>query len=87
MTVKLYERKKDAKFVATRCRKPRKAVEIQKIRIIDEQVARELGMNICPDLSIASRSPKRGEVGWIVICGDPEFTRKKYRSALEFLRG
>jgi len=87
MTVKLYERKKDAKFVAARVKRTiKEIVKIQRVRIINRQIARDFGINICPDLGIASHSPKQGEVGWIVIRGDPKLARKKYRSALEFLR-
>lgn len=86
MTAKMYERKKDAKFVATGVKKTiKEEIKIQKVRIIDEQIARGFSTSICPDLGIASHSPKQGETGWIVVRGDPRQAYKRYKTTLEFL--
>ncbi len=87
MIVRLHERKKDAEFAAARVNKTTKeTVKVQKIRVIDERAARNVGIRVCPDLGIASHSPKQGEAGWIVMHGDPRRAREEYKSALEFLR-
>ncbi|MEA1904551.1 MAG: hypothetical protein U9M97_01550 [Candidatus Hadarchaeota archaeon] len=87
MSVRLYERKKDAEFAAARVNKVTKeTVKVQKIRVIGERAARNVGIRVCPDLGIASHSPKQGEAGWIVMHGDLRQAREEYKSALEFLR-
>lgn len=86
MTVRLYGRKKDAKFVAAQANKlAKEAVKIQQVQVANEKAARDAGVKICPDLGIASHSPKQGETGWIVVRGNLRRARKKYGSALEFL--
>lgn len=86
MTVRVYERKKDAEFVTARVNKTTKEiVKVQKIRVIDKRAARDIGIRVCPDLGISSHSPKQGEAGWIVMHGDLNRAREEYKSALDFL--
>jgi hypothetical protein len=87
MTLRLYERKKDAEFVAARANKLAKgSAKIRRVRVTSEKAARDAGVEVRHDLSIASHSPKQGAVGWIVVRGGLKQVRKECGSALEFLQ-
>lgn len=83
--LRIFKREKDAEFVVKRNNQiGRKGLKTQKVRISDEESAQRKGVSIHPDLSIASRLPKDGEIGWIVI-KDREKIREEYGKALELL--
>lgn len=65
---RLFKRKKDAEFVAERNSiYGEKELRVQKVRISNEKRAKESGVSVHSDLSIAARAPKEDDVGWIVL--------------------
>ncbi len=82
---RIYKRKKDAEFLAEMKNKDtNKKTKIVEIRVSESEKAKKNGATVHPDLSIASREPRKGERGWIVGQGSGE-AKNKYGQSLEIL--
>lgn len=82
---RVFKRKKDAELVAERNSKyGEKNLKVQKVRILNERIARKSGISVHADLSIAARSPKKNDIGWIVL-SENESSDMELEDVLDFL--
>lgn len=82
---RIFSERNNAEFVAERNSMiEKKEFEVQKVKVIDQKVARRLNLSTHPDLSISARPPKEGEIGWIVT-ENPKKLIENYGKALEFI--
>lgn len=82
---RIFTERNNAEFVAERNGKIReKELEVQKVKVIDQKIARQLNLSTHPDLSISARPPKEGEIGWVVT-ENPKELKENYGEALELI--
>lgn len=83
---RLFKRKKDAVLVAERNNEYGGGnFRIHKVRILNESLAKKSGVSVRADLSIAARSPKKDDIGWVVLNED-ENLDGKIMDKVEFLQ-
>lgn len=83
---RIFKQKEHARFAAEKnSQSKEEKLEIQKVRISDQESAEEMEVSVHPDLSITAQKPEEGVVGWIVVPKEGKNISEKYEEALEFL--